>query len=77
MASKWEMTRSSFEVHRSSSPTSLFGAASGRFTEATVVVSDCEDANGIFTLGEKAVLSLLSKRSRPLDLQGRCKTSII
>ena len=50
------MTKGYFGVHRSSSPTSLFGAASGRFTSTTIVVSDCENANGIFMLGDKAVV---------------------
>ena len=63
VASKWEMTEGYFGVHRSSSPTSLFGAASGRFTSTTIVVSDCEDANGIFTLGTKAVVRALDMKA--------------
>ena len=63
--SAWEITNGYFGVHRSSSPTALFDAGSGRFTSSSIVVSDCE--NAIFMLGDKAVVSRLAGRGTATD----------
>ena len=57
LASKWTMTNGSFRAWRSRSPTSLLVAGSGIFASSRITISDCEHTNGIFVLGDRAVMS--------------------
>ena len=57
LASKWTMTNGSFHAMRSRSPTSLLAAGSGIFASSRIMASDCQHTNGIFVLGDRAVMS--------------------